>query len=206
VNSISHLPVTKKSGRDKMKNKDRKNYQQLDDETLTRQSQQGEIMALDVLLERYRLLIRRYLLSLINDPDAVEDIIQDTFLKVFKSIHQYRGEASFKSWLFVIARNSWKNYLRSHQYQKRINQFEDVYDLNIAAEQCPENTFMQQQQSKLMRIAINALPSKQRKTLSLRINQQLPFAIIAVVMQCSLSTAKANHYFGVKTVERMIAT
>jgi len=188
-----------------MKNKDRKNYQQLNDETLTRQSQQGEIMALDVLLERYRLMVRRYLLSLINDPDAVEDIIQDTFLKVFKSIHQYRAEASFKSWLFVITRNSWKNYLRSHQYQTRINQFEDVYDLNIAAEQFPENTFMQQQESKMLCIAINALPSKQRATLYLRINQQLPFAIIAAVMQCSLSTAKANHYFGVKTVERMIA-
>jgi len=42
-------------------------------------------------------------------------------------------------------------------------------------------------------------------TLSLRINQQLPFARIAAVMQCSLSTAKANHYSGVKTVGQMMA-
>ncbi len=188
-----------------MKNRARKNYKQLDDETLIQQTQQGEMMALDVLLERYRSSIKRYLLSLINDPDAAEDIVQDTFVKVFISIHQYRGDASFKSWLFVITRNSWKNYLRSHQYQTRINRFEDVYDLNIAAEQSPENTLTQQQQAQLLRTAITALPSKQRMTLSLRINQQLPFSSIAAVMQCSLSTAKANHYSGVKTVERMMA-
>jgi DNA-directed RNA polymerase specialized sigma24 family protein len=64
---------------------------------------------------------------------------------------------------------------------------------------------MQQQQTKLLRTAITAMPSKQRMTLSLRINQQLPFASIAAIMQCSLSTAKANHYSGVKTVERMMA-
>jgi len=188
-----------------MKNRNIKIYNQLDDETLTRLAQQGEKSAFNALLGRYRSSIKRYLLSLINDPDAAEDIIQETFIKVYTSIHQYRGDASFKSWLFVITRNSWKNYLRSHQYQTRINRFEDVDDFNIAAEQSPENTITQQQQEKLLRTAITALPSKQRMTLSLRINQQLPFASIAAVMQCSLSTAKANHYSGVKTVERMMA-
>ena len=188
-----------------MKNRDRKNYTQLDDQTLTHLAQQGENPAFDILLGRYRSSIKRYLLSLINDPDAADDIIQDTFIKVYTSIHHYRGEASFKSWLFVIARNSWKNYLRSHQYQTCIDQHKDIYDLDIVDEHSPENALMQQQQSKLLRIAIDALPSKQRTTLSLRINRQLPFASIADAMQCSLSTAKANHYSGIKTVERMMA-
>ncbi|VAW70700.1 hypothetical protein MNBD_GAMMA09-3252 [hydrothermal vent metagenome] len=188
-----------------MKNRDKTNDKPLDDEVLTRLAQQGETPALEALLKRYRTSVQRYLLSLINDPDAVEDIIQDTFIKVYISIHQYRREASFKSWLFVITRNSWKNYLRSHQYQTRINRFEDVYDLNIAAEESPENTLTQQQQSKLLNNAINKLPCKQRITLNLRISQQLPFTRIAAVMKCSLSTAKANHYAGVKTVERIIA-
>ena len=188
-----------------MKSRNRKNYKQLDDDALTRLAQQGENPAFDALLGRYRSGIKRYLLSLTNDPDAADDIIQDTFIKVYTSINQYRGEASFKSWLFVVTRNSWKNYLRSHQYQTRINCVEEVYDLNIAGEQSPENALIQQQQSKLLRIAIDSLPSKQRTTLSLRINRQLPFTRIADAMQCSLSTAKANHYSGVKTLERMIA-
>ena len=188
-----------------MKNRDRNHYRQLDEEVLSHMAQIGETPAFNALLGRYRSPIKRYLLSLINDPDAAEDIIQDTFIKAYTSIHQYRGDASFKSWLLVITRNSWKNYLRSHHYQTCINRFEDVYDLKIAGEQSPENTFMQQQQSKLLCIAINALPKKQHTTLSLRINRQLPFARIADAMQCSLSTAKANHYSGVKTIERMIA-
>ncbi len=105
----------------------------------------------------------------------------------------------------MIARNSWKNYLRSHQYQARIDQNKDVYDLDIVTEQSPENTLMRQQQSKLLRIAIDALPTKQNRTLLLRVNQQLSFGNIAEVMQCSVSTVKANHNYGVKTVERMIA-
>lgn len=188
-----------------MENRGGKKYQQLDDEALTRLAKQGENPAFDILLGRYRSYLKRYLLSLIADPDAADDILQDTFIKVYTSIHQYRGEASFKSWLFVIARNSWKNYLRSHQYQTHIDQHKDVYDLDIASEQSPENALIQQQQSKLIHVAIDALPTKQRTTLSLRINRQLPFAHIADAMQCSLSTAKANHYYGVKTVERMIA-
>lgn len=188
-----------------MESKDRKNYKQLDDARLTRLAQEGENLAFDILLGRYRSSVKRYLLSLIDDPDAAEDIVQDAFIKVYTSIDHYRGEASFKNWLFVITRNCWKNYLRSHQYQTRINCVEDIYDLDIAGEQSPENALMQQQQSKLLRIAIDALPTKQRTTLSLRINRQLPFARIAAAMQCSLSTAKANHYSGVKTVGRMIA-
>ncbi len=188
-----------------MENWGGKKYKQLDDEALTHLAKQGKNPAFDVLLGRYRSQIKRYLLSLTADPDAADDILQDTFIKVYTSIHQYRGEASFKSWLFVIARNSWKNYLRSHQYQARIDQYKDVYDLHIASEQSPENALIQQQRSRLLRVAIDALPAKQRTTLSLRIDRQLPFACIAAAMQCSLSTAKANHYCGIKTVERMIA-
>ena len=202
--SPANEKITGKGNRG-MKTRGRKYYTQLDDETLTQLAQRGENLAFNALLGRYRSSIKRYLLSLINNPDAAEDILQDTFIKVYTSIHQYRGEASFKSWLFVITRNSWKNYLRSHRYQAFINQVEDIYDLNIAGVQSPENRLMQQQQFKLLRMAIEALPSKQRKTLSLRIKQQLPFACIADVMQCSLSTANANHYMGVKTVERMMA-
>ncbi len=188
-----------------MENRGGKKYQQLDDEALTCLAKQGENPAFDILLGRYRSLIKRYLLSLIVDPNAAEDILQDTFIKVYTSIRQYRQEASFKGWLFVIARNSWKNYLRSHQYLTRIDQHKDIYDLDIASEQSPENALIQQQQSKLLRVAIDALPIKQRTALSLRIDRQLPFANIADAMQCSLSTAKANHYYGVKTVGRMIA-
>ena len=64
---------------------------------------------------------------------------------------------------------------------------------------------MQQQQLTLLCIAVDALPNKQRTTLSLRINRQLPFACIATTMQFSLSTAKTNHYSGVKTVGQMMA-
>ena len=188
-----------------MESRDRKNYKQLNDEILTCLAQQGENPAFDALLGRYRSSIKRYLLSLIDDPDAAEDIIQDAFIKIYTSIHQYRGEASFKNWLFVITRNCWKNYLRSHQYQTRITRIEDIYELDIADERSPENTLIQQQQSTLLRIAIDSLPSKQRTTLSLRITRQLPFTHIAASMRCSLSTAKANHYTGVKTVERIMA-
>ncbi len=188
-----------------MNNRGRGKYTQLDDETLTHLAQQGDNPAFDTLLGRYRSYIKQYLLRLIANPDAAEDILQDTFIKVYTSIHQYRGDSSFKSWLFVIARNSWKNHLRSHQYQAHIDQYKDVYDLDIAGEQSPENALIQQQQSKLIRVAIDALPTKQRTTVTLRINRQLPFTHIAATMQCSLSTAKANHYIGVKTVGRMIA-
>ncbi|VAW67524.1 hypothetical protein MNBD_GAMMA09-168 [hydrothermal vent metagenome] len=116
-----------------------------------------------------------------------------------------QGETPALEALLERYRTSVQRYLLSHQYQIRINRFKDVYDLNIAAEESPGNTLMQQQQSKLLNNAIKKLPGKQRITLNLRIHRQLPFSRIAAVMQCSLSTAKANHYAGVKTVERIMA-
>lgn len=174
------------------------------DEKLTILAQQGENRAFDILLGRYRHYIYKYLMRLIADPDAVEDIIQDTYLKVFKSIHQYRAEASFKSWLFVIVRNTWKNHLRSQNYLNRIDQFQDVYDLSMASEESIEKEVMYQEESTQVQKAIATLPNKQRKTVFMRINKQLPFTEIAEAMQCSVSTAKANHYYGMKAVGQMM--
>ncbi len=187
-----------------MENRDNQNYKQLNDEILIGLAQQGEPPVFDVLPGRYRSYISKYLLRLIIDPDAAEVIIQDVFLKAYNPIHQYRGDASFKSWLFVIVRNTWIEHLRSHHYQARIDHFQGIYKLDHACEQHFEKVIIQQESS-LLQAAIKNLPSKQSRTVLLRINQQLSFGEIADVMQCSLRTVKVSHYYGVKTVEQMIA-
>jgi len=82
--------------------------------------------------------------------------------------------------------------------------YPDKFIPDIASEQSFEKVLIQQQQANLLQVAIAALPTRQRNTMSMRINQQLSFADIARVMHCSMSTAKANHCYGVKAAGQMM--
>ncbi len=167
-------------------------------------AQQGEHHAFERLLQHYRGYLFNYLLKLNKDHDVIDDLIQETWIKVYKSIIQFRGDGSFRGWLCMIARNTWKNYLRSEHYE-RYDYTVDVYQHDIAADnQIDEQAILTEEKERLYN-AITQLPVKQREAVHLRINEQLSFNSIAKLMQCSVSTAKSNHYYGIRSVQQMLA-
>ena len=69
---------------------------------------------IELLYRNYRTDVYRYLLSLTHDPDLAEDLLGETFLAALEGIERFEERCDVKTWLFALARNRWKKYLRRH--------------------------------------------------------------------------------------------
>jgi RNA polymerase sigma-70 factor, ECF subfamily len=138
-------------------------------------------------------------------PDQCQDLAQETFLKVYRGLPEFRGDSRFETWLFQIAANLWRNTLRSQSTQKREGQ-----EVPLEAETDPEPGaggpglggptvdilagLLSAEESELLRSALAELPPQMRRCVELRIQQDLRYREIAVAMQVSIDTVKAHLY------------
>lgn len=174
------------------------------EDSLIVQAQAGSHLAINALLGHYQGYLMRYAMSLLPDPDAADDIVQESFIKAFRAIQQYCGEGSFRGWLRSIVRNTWKNYLRS-EHAERYNYTIDVYSADVVDEMSIEQSVIHQQEVLCIQRAIESLPAKQRIAVDLRINKQMPFAKIAEKVKSPVSTVKSSHYTGIRFIQDMLA-
>ena len=92
-------------------------YEQLEemsDEELMKQFQQGAVVAYDILMDRYEEPLKHYIYKFVKEWQEAEDILQETFMRVFRNRHSYRPVAKFSTWLYTIAGN-----LARSEYRKR---------------------------------------------------------------------------------------
>jgi RNA polymerase sigma factor (sigma-70 family) len=90
------------------------------DEVLFSRLRAGDEAALSALYRRYVQSIYRFVLGQVRDHDAAEDLTSDTFARMLRGMEGYRGEASFKNWLYQIARNAVRNHRRSASYRLNV--------------------------------------------------------------------------------------
>ena len=178
---------------------------QLSDTALIHMIRNDQIEVFNELLGRYRACLFSYILSLSADPDLSDDILQDVFIKAYRKISQFRFQSSFKSWLFAIARNTWKNYLRARKDWHYIDAYQDVYSVDIANNMSVEDEIIDIEQRQNLYRAIQLLPKQQMRTMMLRVDRELSFREVSCELQCSESTAKANFYYGSRSLEKILA-
>ena len=85
------------------------------DQFLMEQIQAQQAWAFEMLFERYAVYTRRHINSIVRDEPAAEDILQETFLRVWTRSGQWNGQGTFKGWLFRIATNLALNHLRTRR-------------------------------------------------------------------------------------------
>jgi RNA polymerase sigma-70 factor (ECF subfamily) len=138
--------------------------------------------------------------------EECSDLAQETFLRVYKGIGGFRGEASFQTWLFQIATNLWRNEVRHHMAEKR-----DAFEVSLEAEvdkgrpiqadrrlpgetrpSGPLDELLADERKRMMREALSALPPQMRRCVLLRIDQNLKYREIAAAMQISIETVKSQ--------------
>jgi RNA polymerase sigma-70 factor, ECF subfamily len=81
------------------------------DKLLVEKAVSGDLRAYEILILKYQKKIQRLISRMVKDTDAVQDIAQDTFIKAYQALHQFRGDAQFYTWLYRIAINTAKKYL-----------------------------------------------------------------------------------------------
>ena len=175
----------------------------LTDEELVTAIKKGQISLFNALFKENRKKIYRYIYSLTGDHYFTDDVVQEALLKAYKNFDQFRNDSSFSTWLYAIARNTWKNYLRTLS-RNRIDDLSDVIDTCVSDDKSVEDQLNRIQEETLVRNSINMLPSRQRQAMTLRIENDLSIREIANKMKCSVNTVKATCHHGVKSLEQRL--
>ncbi len=180
----------------------------LPDQALIEQIQDQQGWAFEALYERYETPIRRHLCHIVSDEPAAEDLLQETFLRVWTRAGQWSGQGSCKGWLFRIATNLALNHLRTRRRRPEqpldlpadyLADDDDLPDtpawLVDTASQGPEAVVEQVEQAARLRQIIQDLPEEKRELLHLVHQMELSLREAADELGIPEGTAKSRlHY------------
>jgi RNA polymerase sigma factor (sigma-70 family) len=167
-----------------------------DDDTLVSLAGRGDPDALAHLVQRHQGVVYRYLLSRTGDEDRAADLTQDTFLKALRSLAQYRGEASFRTWLLAIARNEMLGQHRKAERrgEQELDKMAEMPDDSAS----PAETALLGSEMDRARKLLERLPEKQRMSVWLRLDDGLSFREVAEATDSTEGAARVNYFHGIR--------
>jgi RNA polymerase sigma-70 factor (ECF subfamily) len=167
------------------------------DEELVRACQEGESSAFDTLVARWEDRIRGAAYRFLGSDEEARDVAQEAFLKAYKALPGFKGEARFSSWLYQIATNLCRDRLRRRRTRPTVS-LEDVSAATVMVETALEahETLLRRDLALSVQRAIHALPEQQREVVILKEYEGLTFVEIAQALDVPLSTVKTRLYRG----------
>jgi len=172
------------------------------DEKLIAKALKGNKAAWLKLVKRYEKLVYNYALRMVSDPDDALDLMQDTFLAVFRNLSSFRGESAFKSWMLKIAHYRCIEFYRRKRPTVALDESPEAY--NEDAQDCPEMTMMSNQQGDQLLGYMAQLPVNQRAVIEMKFFQFLTFDDIADKLGISTNTVKSRLYAGLAKMKQVM--
>jgi len=166
----------------------------LSDNELVNQFLSGDQMAIELLIRRHRKRVFGYILLLVKNQTIAEDVFQDTFVKVIKSLQEnkYTDNGRFVSWVMRIAHNLIIDYFRKEKQLKTYSNDQsevDVFNSPKFSEKNVEEHMVFEQILSEVRVLVDELPDEQREVVLLRHYAGLSFKEIAEQTNVSINTA-----------------
>jgi len=172
------------------------------DALLVERTVAGDMHAYDLLVIKYQRRIQRLIGRMVRDVDLVEDIAQETFIRAYRALHQFRGEAQFYTWLYRIAINTAKKFLmdmkRDVTVSENVLKIEDESDETYLSrrepmtDETPESVLAAKEVAAAVNTAMAALPEDLRLALTFREIDGLSYEEIADMMNCPLGTVRSR--------------
>lgn len=169
----------------------------------------GDPEGFDNLLERYRQRVFSYILLNVRKRDLAEDIFQDTFIKVFRSLQEgrYRDDGKFAPWVLRIAHNLIIDHFRRENQMPTISR--DSYETDILddrqfTEKATEDRLIEQQIGRDIRHLLDELPADQKEVILLRHYLGMSFKEIADHTQVSINTALGRMRYAVLNLRKLV--
>ena len=174
------------------------------DAALVARAQQGEMVAFEVLVVKYQRRVAATVRRLVFDDRIAEELTQEVFLSVFVALPSFRPDGDFAAWLFTIARNAARSYLRSAQNRQddRPAQLLDETGDNgrFGLAPSPEEEAMAHQLFERLDAEVAALPEVQRQALMMREVDGLDYKAIAAALAQPVNTVKSHIYRARETI------
>jgi RNA polymerase sigma-70 factor (ECF subfamily) len=166
------------------------------DAALVARAQQGEMVAFEVLVVKYQRRVAATVRRLVRDDRITEELTQEVFLSAFLALASYKPEGDFAAWLFTIARNAARSYLRSAQNRqddRPVDALDDADDSPPSpAAASPEEEVMARQLFARIDAEVEALPDIQRRALLMREVDGLDYKAIAAALEQPVNTIKSH--------------
>ena len=181
----------------------------LTDTTLIAEFTSGNCNSFSILLDRHQKRVYGFIFSKVNDPDLADDIFQDTFIKVVKSLRlgKYKDEGRFLSWVIRIAHNlimdHYRKINRLPKHESSIENF-DVLDRLVEQGKSIEETIIETQIQYDLSKLIEELPDNQKEVLLMRLFKDMSFKEIADHTRVSINTALGRMRYAVINLRKMI--
>ena len=177
------------------------------DQALVERAQRGDQKAFGMLVEKYQRKLGRLLSRMVRDQAEVEDVVQESFIKAYRALPNFRGDSAFYTWLYRIGINTAKNYLVSMGRRPQISHdveiedaenFEDAEELRTA--ETPETEMMTKEIAKTVNETMMSLPDELRTAITLRELEGLSYEEIATLMNCPIGTVRSRIFRARETI------
>jgi RNA polymerase sigma-70 factor (ECF subfamily) len=174
------------------------------DAPLVERVQRGDQRAFEMLVVKYERRIQRLIARMVRDVDLVEDIAQETFIRAYRALPNFRGESAFYTWLYRIAVNTAKKALIGLRRDPLITESarggsgdDDESDSSrveneLTTGETPESLMASRQIANTVNAAIEALSDDLRQAITLREIEGLSYEEIADVMNCPIGTVRSR--------------
>lgn len=172
------------------------------DRELVDRARQGDVRAFEMLVVKYRRRIERLIGRMVRDSDLVQDVAQETFIRAYRAMPQFRGDSAFYTWLYRIAVNTAKKALVELKRDPLVTESarggrdEDDETSRVENElsdgETPEAVLASKEIAATVNAAIDALSDDLRQAVTLREIEGLSYEEIADVMNCPIGTVRSR--------------
>jgi RNA polymerase sigma-70 factor (ECF subfamily) len=170
-----------------------------DDFLIVQRVQAGDKLAFNLLVNKYQRRVARLLTRMVRNPEDIEDVVQESFIKAYRAIGSFRGDSAFYTWVYRIAINTAKNLLltqgRKPTTLKESNDDDsETFEDNSALSNIdtPESLYQTKQIGEVLNEAMLALPEELRFAIVMREIDGLSYEEIAVAMNCPIGTVRSR--------------
>jgi RNA polymerase sigma-70 factor (ECF subfamily) len=178
---------------------------QLDDAALVAECLAGTPGAFDLIVERYRRPIYQVCYRFVGNHEDASDLSQDVFLRAYRGLKNFRGQAALSTWLYRIGVNVCLNRVSAKKpLDSTIDEPIETQNLIDATDDSPAERLMREEQGARVRAAIARLPDKQRATLILRTYHELSHQEIADILGSSVGAVKANFFHALANLKKIL--
>lgn len=178
------------------------------DEELVTRAKGGDLDSFNQLILRWERPIYALAFRVIGREEDARDVCQDTFLRAFRALPGFKGQAKFSSWLYRIALNLCRDWIRRQRRAPTLQMPEDTDPLELASEVGPtesiEDLVARRELSVVVGRAMALLPEEQRTAIILKEYHGMTFQEIADLQGCPLSTVKTRLYQGLSVLRRQL--
>jgi len=172
------------------------------DALLVERAAAGDHRAYELLVIKYQRRIERLIGRMVRDVDLVQDIAQETFIRAWRALHQFRGDAQFYTWLYRIAVNTAKKSLMELKrnpvvteaalYSSEGDDETSRHENELTSESTPETELAAREIAAAVNAAMEALPEDLRQAVTLREIEGLSYEEIAEAMNCPIGTVRSR--------------